>query len=215
MSLSPTNLPDPHSQASLRQEFGDIDIYAFDALLQGYWKPPMRFLDAGCGTGRNLPYFLRHGFVVSALDADEDALDVARELAFGLDPSLPESRFRAENLENNTFAEASFDAVLCNAVLHFARDRDHFQSMLAGLWRVLAPRGTAMIRLGCRIGLEGKVQDLGGGRYRQPDGAEWYLPDAEELHAWEQSLGARRWKPLKASWVDGRRSMATWWLHKL
>ena len=66
---------------NLRDWFGDIDLYLFDQLLKGRLKPPMRMLDAGCGTGRNLPYFFRTGFDVYACDADADALDHVREMA--------------------------------------------------------------------------------------------------------------------------------------
>src|SRR5258706_1275488 len=114
----------------LRAWFGDIDLYLFDQLLKGRVKPPLRMLDAGCGTGRNLPYFLRSGFDVHACDADEDALDHVRELAAELAPGLPADHFRVENVESMTFPAAHFGLVLCNAVLHFAEDEDHFQRML-------------------------------------------------------------------------------------
>lgn len=199
---------------ALRRQFGDIDVYAFDALLQGHWKPPQRFLDAGCGTGRNLPCFLSSGFAVCGLDADEDALDVARSLAAELRPDLLKGSFRAEPLEANTFADRSFDAILCNAVLHFAENETHFTAMLRGLWRVLDHGGTALIRLGTRIGIADKVMPVGQGKYRQPDGAIWFLPDEAELTAFEKQVGAERPRPLKTTWVDGRRAMSTWWLRK-
>jgi tellurite methyltransferase len=198
----------------LRDQFGDIDLYAFDALLQGYWTPPQRFLDAGCGTGRNLPCFLDAGFSVRGLDCDEDALEVASTMAQARRPDLPDNAFRAEPLESNTFDERSFDAILCNAVLHFAVDTAHFSAMLHGLWRLLAEGGTALIRLGTRIGMEGRVIPVGDGRYQQPDGAIWFLPDAQDLTAFEREVGAQRPRPLKTTWVDGRRAMSTWWLRR-
>src|SRR3954462_11340958 len=90
----------------LRGWFGGIDIYLFDQLLKGRFKPPMRLLDAGCGTGRNLTYFFRAGFDVYAVDEDEDALNHVREMAAELAPGLAVpppgvggDRFRAEKLE--------------------------------------------------------------------------------------------------------------------
>ena len=44
---------------SLQEQFGQIDIYLFDQLLRGRIPPGSRILDAGCGSGRNLVYFLR------------------------------------------------------------------------------------------------------------------------------------------------------------
>ena len=39
---------------TLRDTFGDIDIYVFDQLLRGRIPTTARVLDAGCGKGRNL-----------------------------------------------------------------------------------------------------------------------------------------------------------------
>ena len=47
--------------SELQARFGQIDIYLFDQLLKGRIAPGMRILDAGCGRGRNLVYFLQAG----------------------------------------------------------------------------------------------------------------------------------------------------------
>ena len=59
----------------LQTLFGGIDIYLFDQLLRGRIPVGLTVLDAGCGTGRNLVYFLRNGYRV--LGADSDAAAVA------------------------------------------------------------------------------------------------------------------------------------------
>lgn len=198
----------------LRDQFGDIDIYVFDALLQGRWRPEHRFLDAGCGTGRNLPCFLDSGFDVWAIDSDEDALESARELAVMKRPDLDLKQFQCADIATHTLPDNYFQAVLCNAVLHFSEGNSHFQASLFGLWRALAPNGTLLIRLGTRIGMEHEVLSLGNGRYQQPDGAQWYLPSSDELLDAEKRLGAQRLCPLKSTLVEGRRCMSTWWLKK-
>jgi SAM-dependent methyltransferase len=53
---------------NLQELFGNIDIYLFDQLLKGRFFSGMRVLDAGCGTGRNLVYFLRNGYQVFGVD---------------------------------------------------------------------------------------------------------------------------------------------------
>src|SRR3954470_4538125 len=73
----------------LRCEFGEIDIYLFDQLLRGRFNRRRRVLDAGCGAGRNLPYFLRHGFDVRAVDRDPAAIQVVRQLVASLNPAAP------------------------------------------------------------------------------------------------------------------------------
>ena len=60
------------SPPDLRAWFGGIDIYLFDQVLKGRFHPGMRILDAGCGTGRNLNWFLRSGYDVHAVDEDEE-----------------------------------------------------------------------------------------------------------------------------------------------
>ena len=54
----------PLPSSELQAEFGAIDIYLFDQLLKGSFDDRRRLLDAGCGSGRNLPYFLQRGFDV-------------------------------------------------------------------------------------------------------------------------------------------------------
>ena len=56
--------------AELQAQFGAIDIYLFDQLLKGSFDERRCVLDAGCGSGRNLPYFLQRGFQLFAIDSD-------------------------------------------------------------------------------------------------------------------------------------------------
>ena len=61
----------PTPSADLRSQFGDIDIYLFDQILKGRFDRRLRVLDAGAGDGRNLIYFLRHGFACFGIDREE------------------------------------------------------------------------------------------------------------------------------------------------
>src|SRR5580704_9684238 len=160
---------------AIQEQFGEIDIYLFDQLLKGRISPGMRILDAGCGSGRNLVYFLREGYEVYAADADQQAVDSVRSLARTLAPALPASNFRVEAVEQMSFDDACADVVISNAVLHFAHDDAHFESMLLGSWRVLKPGGLFFSRLGSSIGMESQVKRIEGHRYRSPDGSERYL----------------------------------------
>src|SRR3954453_15298685 len=103
--------------ASLREQFGDIDVYLFDQLLRERLRPGMQVLDAGCGAGRNLVYLLRSGFDVFAVDTDPSAIVAVRALAAALAPDLPSSNFRVEAVESITVPDASMDAVISSAVL--------------------------------------------------------------------------------------------------
>src|SRR6476661_8274115 len=117
---------------TIQERFGQIDIYLFDQLLKGRISRGMRILDAGCGGGRNLVYILREGYEVYAADSDAQAVNNVRSLARKLAPALPELNFRVEAVEDMTFDDACADAVISSAILHFARDDAHFESMLRG-----------------------------------------------------------------------------------
>jgi tellurite methyltransferase len=192
--------------STLTDRFGDIDIYLFDQLLRGRITPGMRVFDAGCGAGRNLTYFLGEGYDVSAVDIDPCAVDIVRRRA----PHLPPEQFRAEAIESTTFADGIADVVISSAVLHFARDHAHFDAMLQGTWRVLAPDGLFFCRLASTIGMADRMHPIGGGRYRLPDGSERYLVDEAALLAWTARLDATLVDPLKTTVVQNQRCMTTW-----
>jgi len=150
--------------SGLQERFGQIDIYLFDQLLRGRVPPSARVLDAGCGSGRNLVYLLREGYEVFGADADPQAIEQVRRLAAKLAPALSATNFRAETVEEMSFPSSFADVVISSAVLHFARDEDHFHAMLRGTWRVLKPGGLLFCRLASSIGMEQQIQPLGGRR---------------------------------------------------
>lgn len=197
----------------LQEEFGQIDIYLFDQLLKGRIAPGMTVLDAGCGGGRNLVYLLRERYEVFAADANAGAIEAVREMAGRLAPGLRAENFRVEPVESMSFEDACADVVICNAVLHFARDDAHFEQMLMGVWRKLKPGGLFFARLGSTIGMESRVTALGGRRYKSPDGSERYLVDEALLMEWTGRLGELA-DPLKTTVVQGLRAMTTWVVRK-
>lgn len=195
---------------SLQEQFGGIDIYLFDQILRGHISPGMKIFDAGCGAGRNIVYLLREGYEVFAADPDPQAVDAVRRLA----PRLPAENFRVESVEANTYPDAFADVVICNTVLHFARDDDHFRSMMQGAWRTLKPGGLFFSRLASTIGGERLLQHISGRWYRMADNTERYLVDEPLLMQWTAELGAQLVDPIKTTVVQNLRSMTTWILRK-
>ena len=198
----------------LQEQFGPIDIYLFDQLLRGRIRPGMRIFDAGCGSGRNLVYFLREGYELFGADCDSRAVEAIRRLAASLAPALPPNNFRTESIEAMSFPEAFADVVISSAVLHFARDDDQFEAMLNGSWRVLKPGGLFFCRLASSIGMESQVQRLTGRRFFLPDGSERYLVDEALLVALTDRLGGAWLDPLKTTVVQNQRCMTTWVVRK-
>src|SRR5262249_11891863 len=125
----------------LREQFGDIDVYLFDQLLRGRIALGMRVLDAGCGAGRNLVFLMRSGFDVWGGDESPDAIARVRQLAASIAPRLEANRFRVEPVEGMSLEDGSMEVVISSAVLHFARDEQHWHAMVHEMWRVLAPGG--------------------------------------------------------------------------
>jgi SAM-dependent methyltransferase len=202
----------PH--INLQDWFGQIDIYLFDQLLKGRFNPWMKLLDAGCGGGRNLIYFLREGYDVCGVDQSKEAINHLRSLASTLAPHLPPDNFRVEPVEKMSFADASFDVVISSAVLHFAKDEGHWRSMLSEMWRVLKPDGIFFARLASSIGIEKEIEHLEGRRYHLPDGSDRFLVDEEMLLVATESLGGELFEPLKTVVVQNMRSMSTWCVRK-
>lgn len=198
----------------LREHLGPIDIYLLDQLLKGRLRPGMSLLDAGCGGGRNLVYFLRHGYEVHGVDENPQAVEQARLLARELAPEAPPERFQVSDLAAIPFAAGRFDAVVCSAVLHFSRDEGHFDLMLAEMWRVLKPGGLFFARLASTIGVERLVRPLQGRWHALPDGTERFLVDAGMLERASARLGGIWLDPLKTTVVQNQRSMTTWVLRK-
>jgi SAM-dependent methyltransferase len=199
--------------ARLREQFGEIDVYLFDQLLRGRFVEGMRVLDAGCGAGRNLVYFMRAGFDVWGVDESPDAIARVRRLAASIAPQLPGDRFRVERVEVLSHDDASMDAVISSAVLHFARDDNHWLAMVHEMWRVLAQDGILIARLATTVG-QSRLQPLGGGRFVMPDGDTRYLVDHERLIEVTAALGGSLLDPIKSTVVHDRRSMGTWVVRK-
>jgi len=199
---------------NVRELFGDIDIYLFDQILKNQINSRMTILDAGCGAGRNLVYFLQSGGRVFGVDQNPNAIEYVRELAHALAPALPPGNFQMAKVEEMPFQNEYFDAVISSAVLHFADDELQFNRMLEEMWRVLRRGGLLFIRLASSIGIEDKIELIKARRYLLPDGSERFLVDEEMLiHATER-LGGILAEPLKTTNVQNLRAMTTWVIRK-
>ncbi len=219
---------------NLQELFGGIDIYIFDQLLKGRFVPGMRVLDAGCGSGRNLVYFLQSGYEVFGVDESAAQIAKVRRMAAALAPHLPAENFRVGSVERLSADYADyktanssrqsveswsgnageFDVVLSSAVLHFARDEEQWQAMVNEMWKVLKPGGIFFARLASTIGVENQIKLIEGKRYRLPDGSDRFLVDAATLQRVTAALGGEFIEPIKTTVVENMRAMTTWVVRK-
>jgi SAM-dependent methyltransferase len=116
---------------------------------------------------------------------------------------------RLESLSHN-----DFDVVLSSAVLHFARDEEHWQAMVNEMWRVLKLGGIFFARLASTIGVEDQIKLIEGRRYRLPDGSDRFLVDEAMLHRVTAALGGEFLEPIKTTVVENMRAMTTWVVKK-
>jgi tellurite methyltransferase len=205
---------DPESLEASLNAIRNTDIYLIDLILKRTFNPGMTILDAGCGMGRNSEYFLQAGYKVFGADISTDDIEYLMKRAVSINPALSPDNFHLEAIENLSFGPESMDVVICNAVLHFAKNEDHFQSMLMSMWKVLKPGGIFFARLASSIGIEKRITPLEGRRYLLPDGTKRFLVDETMLLRLTHQLQASFLEPLKTVNVQNSRCMTNWILRK-
>lgn len=196
------------------QDLTRTDVYLIDQILKGRIASGARVIDVGSGGGRNLPWFLRNGFDVTALDPNPGAFAALDEELRYRGLVLPADRRILATVEAAELPEGSFDVVLSNAVLHFASGHAHFRAMLDATWRLVAPGGLFFARLTSSVGIESAVRPLGDGRYWLPDESDRYLVTERGLLEETERLGAELLDPIKSTVVQSLRTMTTWVLRR-
>src|SRR5947208_612576 len=101
------------NQNSIYQTIGGMDIYLIDQIMKGRYSAGDKILDAGCGGGRNLHWFLQQEMMIYGVDQNETVIDGLRERVGG----AAAGRFQSAPLERLPFEDDQFDHVICSAVL--------------------------------------------------------------------------------------------------
>lgn len=178
--------------------------------MKGRYQPHQKILDAGCGSGRNMKWFLQNDFEIYGVDNSQAAIIHLKQV----NDSLPPLRLQIADLEKLPFEENYFDHVICSAVLHFAVDVIHFKKMLAEMLRVLSSTGTFFIRMASDIGIEDKVKLISNGNYQIPDGSMRFLLTRPLLAECMNEFNLQFLEPLKTTNVNDLRCMSTLLLQK-
>ena len=189
---------------TIRETFEKVDIYLIDQILKNRYDKDELILDAGCGHGRNLKWFYNNKHTFYGVDSNFEGIKRAKELY-----PLKKDKFLVANLEELPFDSEMFHHILCNAVLHFAKNTTHFKLMFAELIRVLKPKGTLFIRMTSTIGIEKLIQPVSNGTYRLPDETERFLLTKELIEKMMMTHKLSFLEPIKTVNVDDKRCMTT------
>jgi SAM-dependent methyltransferase len=108
--------------------------------------PGARVLDLPCGAGRLLPHLAGKGYRLHAADSSPHMLARARELAAR--EQLPgDIEYGVEDVLATSFADDSFDAVVCNRLFHHFHEAQTRVAALQELRRI--SRGPVIISFFC------------------------------------------------------------------
>lgn len=130
----------------INNEIGAVDLFLLDEILKGRYAGSSSILDAGCGEGRNLVYFLKNNYRVMGIDNNPTAIALANRLARQLGAE-ERALFQTASLEDLPFPDESVDHIICCSVLHFSGDESHFFLQFDELFRTLRRGGSLFIRM--------------------------------------------------------------------
>lgn len=198
----------------LNKEIGNVDIYLLDQILKGRYPKDTKILDAGCGEGRNIIYFLNNQFNVFGIDQNPDVIRMIHFILGSTYSYLSKSNFIEGKIEELSHDDDSFELVICAAVLHFAKSKEHFETMFQELIRVLAPGGQIFIRTASDIGLHEKTPQKESGKFLLPDGSIRFLITEEMIHQLVDKYQLKFVEPIKTTNVNNLRCMTTLVLRK-
>jgi ubiquinone/menaquinone biosynthesis C-methylase UbiE len=190
---------------SIQEFLGQTDIYLVDQIMKGRYVPSDKILEAGCGGGRNMDWFVKNNFQVYGIDQSEAAILNLRSKY----PDLEEEKLKVGMIEKIPFEDNYFDHIISSAVLHFAKSETHFKDMMGEMLRVLKPEGSLFIRMTSDIGIEEKVVLLENGNYQIPDGSMRFLLTRNVLKDLMKTFPISFLEPLKTVNVDDMRCMST------
>jgi len=148
-------------------------LQAFEQCLAGHDLHGKDWLDAGCGSGTLARHLFEAGANVLGVDAAEEMIAIARELANNIIENKQHGeRLRFEHIATIASlpsADQSLDGILCSSVLEYVPDP---VVCLAEFARVVRPGGLLVVSVANRNSLVRKAQ-LGTHRLGRLIGQSW------------------------------------------
>ena len=181
----------------------NTDIYLLDQIMKGRYQAPENVLDAGAGSGRNLPWFVHQGFQVYGIDQNPENVKALKKAY----PYVPAEHFKEGLVESLPFPDDYFHHVISSAVLHFADSHTHFEQMFGEMIRVLKPGGSLFIRMTTDAGMGANMIAFGEGRFHLADGSDRYVLNRRQLDVLLLKHKLQLLEPFKSVLVESVRSM--------
>lgn len=188
----------------LQELLGNTDIYVIDQILKGRLKKEYSILDAGCGKGRNLHWFINQGFEISGVDLNPENIEYVKNRYPQFNGNL-----KVSDLIDLDFNNGDFQYIICSAVLHFAKNENHFLDMISELVRVLDENGTLFIRMTSNFGVKEAFTFQKDGQYILRDGSTRFLLTQDLLNTILAKFSLELIEPIKTTNVDNLRCMTT------
>jgi ubiquinone/menaquinone biosynthesis C-methylase UbiE len=142
---------------SLAREFGEVDAlravisrnndqanYYFDKTTKRILRRTLRFqhkkiLDFGCGVGRLSVSMARKAEHVTGIDISDEMIRVARDAA--VSQRVGNAVFQVYDGTKLPYRDASFDVIVCVAVLKYLIEEDDFAGVIGEMCRAVVPGG--------------------------------------------------------------------------
>ena len=193
----------------LKSILGKTDMYLIDMLQKGYFDKSLSVLDAGCGRGRNMWMLANLGHKIDACDQDEKSINDLKIKSESLGFSQNQINLRVGEIGNLPYNDGAFDLVICNAVLHFAKDENHFAEMMKDMHRVVKKGGVLFARFVSSHTFENLAPKFNK-TLPLPDGSNRFVVDKNWLvNELLPDVGFSLAEEFKTINVDGKRTMTT------
>ena len=170
-----------------------------------------RLLDAGCGYGHDLPFFVRRGATVYGIDGSKRMIDLARRH----NPTL--KTLSVQRLQKTTFPSRSFDIVVSQYALHNAID---LAPAFKELRRILKPGGILLYLVQHPLFI---FLAKRSGRYHRRETVEFTIPDMkgrcairQPAHTFSEYFTRDILRHFElVAFAEGRERVPMWFLAKL
>ncbi len=156
-TLTPSSPLRSHlTEEEINDFLGDMDLFLMDQVLKGTFHSLESVLDIGCGSGRNLLYFLQKGYRVCGIDVDKLQIDLMKHIV-GSMPNSQSHQFIEASAESLPLPSDAMDLVICSRVLHHLPSTESYEQSCLEMYRVLKPGGILYLSMNSSINFQDHV----------------------------------------------------------